>query len=131
MQWIFLQSYSFPYEAQIAKAQLDSVGISSYLENEHTINMYWLYSNALGGVRLFVLESEYNEARKILETDFSLDVDDKFPDSKIYCPSCNSSTIYAYTKAKKVAYILFLILDFPLANYEHGYRCYNCEYFFK
>lgn len=56
MIWIIVQSFSFPYEAQIAKTQLEAAEIPARIENEHTINMDWLYSNALGGVRLLVLE---------------------------------------------------------------------------
>ncbi|MCU4386420.1 DUF2007 domain-containing protein [Acinetobacter haemolyticus] len=54
MTWIVVKSFSFPYEAQIAKTQLEAAGIPAQIENEHTINMNWLYSNALGGVRLLV-----------------------------------------------------------------------------
>lgn len=49
MQWIVVRTFSFPYEAQIAKTQLEAFGIPVYIENEHTINMDWFYSNALGG----------------------------------------------------------------------------------
>ncbi len=52
MQWIVIKTFSFPYEAQIAKTQLEVFGIPVYIENEHTINMDWFYSNALGGVCL-------------------------------------------------------------------------------
>lgn len=47
MTWIVLQSFSFPCEAQIAKMQLEVAEIPAHIENEHTINMGWLYSNAL------------------------------------------------------------------------------------
>ena len=46
MQWIVVKTFSFPYEAQIAKTQLEAFGIPAYIENEHTINMDWFYSNA-------------------------------------------------------------------------------------
>ncbi len=39
MKWMVIAQYSFPYEAHIAKARLESVGIPAYIENEHTINM--------------------------------------------------------------------------------------------
>ena len=43
-----IATYSFPYEAQIARARLDSEGIPAFVADEQTINMQWLYSNALG-----------------------------------------------------------------------------------
>ncbi|EKF46219.1 hypothetical protein J694_3758 [Acinetobacter sp. 1281984] len=39
MQWILVKTFSFPYEAQIAKTQLEAFGIPVRIENEHTINM--------------------------------------------------------------------------------------------
>lgn len=38
VKWVVIKSYSYPYEAQIAKARLTSVGIPAMIENEHTIN---------------------------------------------------------------------------------------------
>lgn len=67
MQWIVIKTFSFPYEAQIAKTQLEAFGIPVYIENEHTINMDWFYSNALGGVRLLVPENYVDEAKSFLE----------------------------------------------------------------
>lgn len=66
MQWVVAETYSFPYEAQIAKTQLEAAEIPARIENEHTINMDWLYSNALGGVRLLVPESYAEEAKALL-----------------------------------------------------------------
>jgi len=63
MQWIVVKTFSFPYEAQIAKTQLEAFGIPVYIENEHTINMDCFYSNALGEVRLLVPESYVDDKR--------------------------------------------------------------------
>lgn len=51
---VTIATYSFPHEAHLAKARLDALGIPCFIADEHTINMQWLYSNALGGVRLQV-----------------------------------------------------------------------------
>ncbi len=37
--------------------------------------MDWFYSNALGGVRLFVLEKDVDDAKAFLEKDFSEDLE--------------------------------------------------------
>ena len=42
---VTIATFSFPYEAQIARAKLDSEGIPATVADEHTINMQWLYSN--------------------------------------------------------------------------------------
>lgn len=67
MKWVVIKSYSYPYETQIAKARLTSVGIPAIIENEHTINMDWLYSNALSGVRIAVADDRIEVAKFLLE----------------------------------------------------------------
>lgn len=130
MTWIVVQSFSFPYEAQIAKTQLEAAGIPARIENEHTINMDWLYSNALGGVRLLVLESNLEEARALLAQDFSQELQQQFGLSE-NCPNCGSSDIQPYTEGKRPAYLVFLLLGFPLFFYKNGMKCQRCQYFWS
>lgn len=113
MTWIVVQSFSFPYEAQIAKTQLEAAGIPARIENEHTINMDWLYSNTLGGVRLLVLESDLEEARTLLAQDFSKELQQQFGLSE-NCPNCGSSDIQPYTEGKRPAYLVFFIAWFSI-----------------
>ena len=130
MTWIVVQSFSFPYEAHIAKTQLEAAGIPARIENEHTINMDWLYSNALGGVRVLVLESNLEEARALLAQDFSQELQEQFGLSE-NCPNCGSSDIQPYTEGKRPAYLVFLLLGFPLFYYKNGMKCQRCQYFWS
>ncbi|MFW2163126.1 DUF2007 domain-containing protein [Acinetobacter beijerinckii] len=130
MTWIVVQSFSFPYEAHIAKTQLEAAGIPARIENEHTINMDWLYSNALGGVRVLVLESNLEEARALLAQDFSQELQEQFGLSE-NCPNCGSSDIQPYTEGKRPAYLVFLLLGFPLFFYKNGMKCQRCQYFWS
>ena len=63
--------FSHPLEAQIARARLEAAGIPAFVADEHTINMQWLYSNALGGVRLQVPMVCREDAVALLATDES------------------------------------------------------------
>ncbi|KAA0446357.1 MAG: DUF2007 domain-containing protein [Candidatus Thioglobus sp.] len=63
--------FSFAHEAYIARAKLESEGIPATLADEHTINMQWLYSNALGGVKVQVPSSCEQQAIAILARDDS------------------------------------------------------------
>ncbi|NAR99351.1 DUF2007 domain-containing protein [Acinetobacter haemolyticus] len=131
MTWIIVKSFSFPYEAQIAKTQLEAAGIPAQIENEHTINMNWLYSNALGGVRLLVPNAYEDEAKMILTQDFSELLEQEFEGEKDCCPQCGSYDIEVYIKGKKPAYLLFLLIGFPLFSYTSGYKCQQCQYFWS
>ena len=128
---VTIASYSFPYEAQIAKANLESEGMTAFIADEHTINMDWLYSNALGGVRLQVSEEDVVRARELLEQDFSELVDKEFGEEKPICQKCGSENIEAHTKGKKPAFLIFLLLGFPLFFYSHGTICKDCGDFRK
>lgn len=131
MTWIVVQSFSFPYEAQIAKTQLEAAEIPARIENEHTINMDWLYSNALGGVRLLVPESYAEEAKALLAQDFSQEVEQQFGAASESCPHCSSTDIQPYTEGKRPAYVVFLLLGFPLFSYKNGMKCRQCQYFWS
>ncbi|MCK8112991.1 DUF2007 domain-containing protein [Vibrio sp. 2CM40D] len=128
---IVVARFSFPHEAHIARASLDSVGIESYIADEHTVNTQWLYSNAIGGVRLMVAESDAEDAKQILSSDFSeslgneVDVDEE----KDVCPKCGSKDLFAFTKGKSPAFLVFILLGFPLFFYKHGYKCKQCGEF--
>lgn len=130
---IVVARYSFPHEAHIAKASLESAGIESYIADEHTVNTQWLYSNAIGGVRLMVAERDAEQALQILNSDFSQDVDNEMSGAERseVCPKCGSHDLVAYTKGKRSAFLVFILLGFPLFFYKHGYKCNQCEEFIE
>ncbi len=129
---IVVARFSYAYEAQIAKTSLETAGIHSFIADENTINMQWLYSNAMGGIRLFVEQENYELALAILNTDFSdsIKIEDEISDSsKTHCYRCGSSQLHPYTKGKKSAFFVFILLGFPLFFYKHGFRCECCHHF--
>jgi Putative prokaryotic signal transducing protein len=62
--YVMLRRFLDLEQALAAKALLDSLGIDSYLADEHTIRM--MISN-LGGVRLFVRRSDAETAATLLD----------------------------------------------------------------
>lgn len=130
MKWVVAETYSFPYEAQIAKTQLEAADIPARIENEHTINMDWLYSNALGGIRLLVPDRYFEQAQALLAQDFSQELEQEFGLSE-RCPQCGSTDIKPYTEGKRPAYLVFLLLGFPLFSYKHGTKCQQCQHFWS
>ncbi len=72
---IVIARYSFPHQALLAKSSLEVAGIPCFIADEYTINMQWLYSDAMGGVRLFVEEADVEKALEVLNTDYSEAVD--------------------------------------------------------
>jgi hypothetical protein len=56
-----------PQDAAIIKGRLESEGIECFLKDELTVQVDNFYSNALGGVKLQVKESDSAKAIKILK----------------------------------------------------------------
>jgi hypothetical protein len=53
-------------EAHLLQSFLGGSGIASFLPDENTIQMDWLWSNAIGGVRLQVAEADAERANALL-----------------------------------------------------------------
>jgi hypothetical protein len=128
---VTVASFSFPHEAHLAVANLEAAGITAFVADEHTINMQWLYSNALGGVRVQVPAALAEEAKEVLSQDLSHLLDEEFGKEEFECPKCKSTDLTPYTKGKKPALIVFLLLGFPLFFYKHGHKCQSCGEFIK
>jgi hypothetical protein len=62
--------FQVPEDAYLLRAYLDSQGIRSFVFDEHVVQLFWHYSNAIGGVRVVVddadLEEAYTACRKYM-----------------------------------------------------------------
>lgn len=64
---VTLRQYLTLQKALLAKSVLDSAGIQNYLIDENTIRMDWFWSNALGGIKLQVRETDGQTAAELLD----------------------------------------------------------------
>ena len=53
-------------EAQVIQSHLDGSGIEAFLPDELTVQNNWLWTNAIGGVRVQVLEEDVARAEEVL-----------------------------------------------------------------
>ena len=122
-----IAQFSFPHEALIAKASLEAENIPVFLMDEYTINANWLYSNAWGGVRLQVPEAFVTQARDILNTDFSADVEAQETSEKMICTHCGSTEGAWERQGQIPAYLTWIFLDVPLFLVKNVWRCKVCK----
>lgn len=63
-------------EAHIALGRLHAEGINAWLADENLVQTDWLYSIAVGGIKLQVEADMLERASKILATDYSHELSD-------------------------------------------------------
>ncbi len=129
-----IASYRDLPDAYLVKGKLESEGISVFLRNEHTIGVQWLYSNALGGVKLDVPESQVEQAHNILKEDYTEEITDQdqneSTDADGTCPICNSTNTQYYDRARKFGAITYLT-GLPLLLFGKRYQCLDCKHVWK
>lgn len=138
--------FDFPWQAHLARGQLETAGIEAYIADEHTITMDWLYSQALGGVRLQVAKHDLSAARQVLakisdESSLATDIDPEEqttletdeplgsitePITKTYCQACGSAALLPHVQGRRPAFLVFLIAGFPLWPFKRRWRCEDC-----
>jgi len=64
---ITIATFSKVEEAHLLRMRLEDAGVSAYLRDENTIQIDWLYSNALGGVRVDVADEDVDAAKAVLD----------------------------------------------------------------
>ncbi len=92
--------------AGLAQSTLESAGIICFLDNQFMIGINWLYSNALGGVKLQVLETDVEQALKLLKDQSSPAQSDEQEEldqlPPFVCPECGGSEITIINYTRKV-----------------------------
>lgn len=73
---VTVATFDFLPDAEIAKGRLLAEGIHCRLADQHLVQTDWLYSIAVGGIKLQVKACDVDQAHRILDQDFSHELDD-------------------------------------------------------
>lgn len=118
--YTLLATFEFSTEAQLIKSTLDSQNISTMLMDEKTIDSDPLISQAIGGVKLLVINEDSEKALEIYNT-LRVYITDK-DGNPINCPNCNSTRILiAPLERKNIFYMLFPFFE------KTKHICNNCK----
>jgi DNA-directed RNA polymerase subunit RPC12/RpoP len=128
-----VKRFQYSSEAQIFSGKLESEGIEVYLRDNHTIDSNPIWSNAVGGVKLYVKIQDFDKANEILSNIpfYSLDENSK----PLKCAKCGAEEIEMVTSVKdnKTLFAFIISLFFvlmPLYS-KHRYKCNNCKFEFN
>ena len=125
-------SYQYTAEAIIIKGKLESEGIEVFMRDNNTVDANPLYSNAIGGVKLFVNRDDYLTAKDIISlvSQYSSDDNNKL----IKCSNCGGEKIDMVTSIKDLkslsVYIFSLLLGSLPFYSKHKYKCRKCNFEF-
>ena len=72
---VTIATFDFLPQAEIARGRLLAEGIPSRLADQNLVQTDWLYSIAVGGIKLQVASEDVEQALGILNCDFSGDLD--------------------------------------------------------
>ncbi len=133
---VTIATYSHPPEAYIVKGRLESEGIWSYVADAETVTMNWLYSNAIGGVKLQVREADAEKVQEILNTEpEAIEWDEEeFEDEEyeeIVCPICQSKNTDYERYVTKLVFLSWLLLSVPLPFMKRKWKCQDCGHTWK
>ena len=104
--WITVKSFETPGEAHVLQSLLQHHDIDSFIQDEMTVSMDWLYSQALGGVRLQVRSEDLERACALIDRQPKTDLKT--------CAECGEAL--KRPSAGKVAanFISWLLIHVPL-----------------
>ncbi len=124
---VTISTYSYPLEAEIARGKLESEGIWAFVADDYMVTMNWLYSTAIGGVKLQVKESDAQRALQILNHNAPIIEDELHEDNDSpRCPRCMSFSIQYQTFEPRLVFLSWLLLSFPLPFVKKKWKCMAC-----
>jgi hypothetical protein len=115
-------------EALLAKGKLESAGIRCFLADSELVRTDWLWSNAIGNMRLQVRPEDAADALEVLhEPAPEIFLEDEVGEfyQQPRCPKCNSSDIAFESIDRKLSYGLMLI-GLPIPIRKNNWRCGEC-----
>jgi len=132
---VTLATFSKPTDAYLALGKLQADGIDAVVFDDNVVSVNWLYSNAVGGVKLKVREPEVQRAMEILSEDLSAiaEIDETAPPVQpaVQCPRCSSSAVSPENFSRRAIFLSWLLLGFPLPLFRRRWACASCGHRWK
>jgi hypothetical protein len=122
---VTIASYSTAYEARLVRGELEAFGIDATLADENAVSLNWLWSNALGGVKVQVPESEVEAALGILGTEWREKTGGQDMPPANVCPGCGGSDTH-YFLDKRGSFLTWLLLGVPIMPAVSKRVCAGC-----
>lgn len=106
--------------------RLEEEGIKAYLQDEYTVTIDPILSNAIGGIKLMVYAEQLERAIELINN-----FEDAYK-SSLTCTQCSSSNMLYITQPNNVTNWVMALFTWLFGNYavasKHVYKCSDCGY---
>ena len=125
MKLVTIRTFQNYFSAHILLTRLKDQGIECFLKDEFTVTVDPILSNAVGGIKLVVLEEHEAQALQLLS-----EFDEAYRQTAV-CPRCGSKSIELVPK-QTTANFATAILTWLFGSYaisaKNVYQCTECKY---
>lgn len=119
-----IATFSKPEEAHLLRMRLEAGGVAARIQDENMVQINWLYSDAIGGVRVQVSENDLPRALEIL-CDGGVEA---VPEMMPGCPRCGSTNTAPDQIPRRLSFLSILVMGFPVLFGRRRLRCGNCNH---
>ena len=127
--FVAIRSYDNYIPANLVLQRLEEEGIRAWLQDEHTVTIDPILSNAIGGIKLMVYHEQVSRAQALLQ---EMELEYK---QAAKCPHCGSTNVHFVTQSTNPANWLSAIASWLVGNYavsvKQVYHCFDCGYEFE
>jgi len=125
MDFKILETFDNYIEANLMLGRMEEAGIHCWLKDENTATINPILTNAIGGIKLMVLDDDVAKAIEILT---ALKEEKR---KNFACPHCGSHNIEYITSNRKTSNIISSLLTWMFSNYAVGvhqiWHCFDCN----
>ena len=130
-KFTFIRRFQYSSEAIIYQGKLESQGIEVFLRDNNIVDSNPLYSNAVGGVKMFVKTEDFDKANEILGDVSLYAVDDE--NQPLKCPECGAEQVEMEQSIDGITSFLRVVFlgAFALLFSKYKHKCQKCNYEFN
>jgi predicted Zn-ribbon and HTH transcriptional regulator len=129
MDFVILQSFNNYMDAHLLMGRLESEGIECWLQDENTVTINPVWTNAVGGIKLLVKKEDAFHARQIL---WEIETNRK---QAIECPKCKGHNIELVSTPRKASNWFSAVFTFFIGDYaltvDKVNHCFDCGHEFE
>ncbi len=135
--WKIIMTFTYPHEAHLVQGYLESEGITTMIKDELTAQVNNFYSNAIGGVKILVRETDYNSGLDLLQKGGFINYNPSKAEINFIevdnstnlntCPYCKSDNIGEKKEPNILVIIGYFLLGAFFPIFKKSYTCFDCH----